>query len=253
MKQPVARSYRDHFDAREASAYVDMFSPGTYGSLLWKIEQDQLAGLLREFRVSHSRVEYLDFACGTGRVLGFLEDQVDRATGIDVSADMLERARARTSRSELLQTDICAANVEPEGRYDLITAFRFILNAEPELRGKALRALAARLRDRTSWLIFNNHGNAFSHRAALRPLHALRRAVRPDSPMSNHLSHRQVVALAADAGLSIRRVLGCGFLSGKLLAVTPFDSLLRCEQQLARVHRLSAVGVNQLYVATRAN
>ena len=45
---------------------------------------------------------------------------------------MLDRARSRCRQSTLICADITRTDGTIEGQYDLITAFRFLTNAEPE-------------------------------------------------------------------------------------------------------------------------
>jgi predicted TPR repeat methyltransferase len=51
---------------------------------LWQEEQAVLDRILADYYAS-TPVDLLDFACGTGRVAGALEDRVRSVTGIDVS------------------------------------------------------------------------------------------------------------------------------------------------------------------------
>ena len=55
---------------------------------------------------------------------------------------MLDAAVEKTGATSLLCKDITGADDRVEGQYDLITAFRFLTNAEPELRAAALAGLA---------------------------------------------------------------------------------------------------------------
>ncbi len=247
-------TYRDQFSqAAKAREYETVhIAHGSYSDLLWEIEKQQLTAVLDELRRTHPRIDLLDFAVGTGRIIGFLESRVDAATGIDVSAAMVELAAGKLTGARMICKDITAAGDEIEGAYDLITAFRFALNAEPSLCLAAMKALAARLRDETSVLVFNNHGNPFSHKLPLWPYHAVRRLGRGYVTEGNYMTTRRARKLAAAAGLCIERVLGCGLLSAKSLRVLGFDRALRLEETLARTRLLRPLAVNQMYVARRA-
>ena len=242
-------SYSSHFDSNEAVDYARMYDEPSYSKLLWQVEQAQLERLLARFRATHPHIDHLDFASGTGRIIQFIEGRVDTSVGIEISPDMIEIARSRVKKSRLICKDITAPGAEVEGQYDLITAFRFVLNAEPNLRLAALRALRARLRDASSWLIFNNHGNLWSHKALLWPYHRVRRAGSGRLPAGNYLSHSEIMEATRAAGLEAERVQGCGVLSAKMLKILPFDRLVQLEQWLAEREELSRWGVNQLYVA----
>lgn len=76
------------------------------------------------------------------------------SVGLDLAEEMLAVAQQKVKKTKLLRGDILE---DPDimDFYDVITAFRFFLNIEPEL-GKRIRdSLACRLRDPTSRLIFN--------------------------------------------------------------------------------------------------
>ena len=244
-------SYREQFaEPAKVRRYdaVDI-GEGSYSDLLWEIEQQQLTAVVEAMRRTHERIELLDFATGTGRIIGFLDDQVDTATGIDVSAAMVEQAREKLRGARMICKDITAAGDEIEGKYDLITAFRFALNAEPSLCLAALKALAARLRGESSVLVFNNHGNPFSHKLPLWPYHAVRRLGRGYISEGNYLTNRRARKLAAAAGLTIDRVLGCGLLSAKSLRILGYNRAHALERALSRSRLLRPIAVNQMYVA----
>jgi SAM-dependent methyltransferase len=245
-------SYRDQFAGRPAAVAYDeqQYRPGSYADLLWQIERQQLRDVVSGLRAGHPRIDYLDFATGTGRVLGFLQPLVDSAVGIDVSEAMAERARSRVPAATVLCRDIAAAGAPVEGSYDLITAFRFLLNAEPALRTAALAALARRLRDPSSVLVVNNHGNLWSHKALLWPVHQAAGRVRPGSS-GNYLSHRAVLGLVERAGLRVEQVLGCGVLGARLARRLPGARVADWERRLAATRAVGAA-VNRMYVCRRA-
>lgn len=248
------RSYREQFaEPAKARRYdaVDT-GAGSYSQLLWEIEKQQLASIVDEMRRTRDRIDLLDFATGTGRIIGFLESRVDSATGIDVSAAMVELAREKLTGARMFCKDITAPDDEIEGTYDLITAFRFALNAEPSLCLAALKAMAARLRDETSLLVFNNHGNPFSHKLPLWPYHAVRRLGGGYVTEGNYMTNRRARTLTEAAGLRIERVEGCGLLSARSLRVFGFERVLALERKLARSRLMRPLAVNQMYIARLA-
>ena len=242
--------YRDKFvELTKPQDYDRQYAKRSYGEILWNIEQHQLLGFLREFRRSHPRIDYLDFAAGTGRVISFLEDHVDSAVGIDVSPAMVENAGRKLKRGCMLCTDITAPEAPIEGQYDLITAFRFFLNADPGLRSAAMNRLAVRLKNESSRLIFNNHGNLWSHKLAMWPFHTVRRAGRGHVSQGNYMTLRQARRLADEAGFVIEKVMGCGLLGPKAQWIIPFERLLAIESYLGETTFARHIGVNQMYVA----
>ena len=246
-------SYREKFDETAAVKYDTInYAPDSKSDLLWRVESELLDQIAREVRRTHQHIDYLDFACGTGRILSFLEKRVDRATGIDVSQAMLNRARQKVRAATLLCRDITADGAEIEGNYDLISCFRFLKNAEPELRLAALRQLKMRLKSPDSRLIVNCHGgNPFSYRAVLVPYHLVR-ALLADGGFGDYLSSRKVRSLIKQTGLIVERVIGYSFISGRILRFFPGSVALGIERRLAGLPFLQALGANQLFVCRLA-
>lgn len=248
----MTASYRRHFDDPDAAAIYELqYSHYSYSGLLWELEQAQLMRLVTELRTTRPRLDYLDFACGTGRVISFLEAHVDSAIGIEISPWMAKRAQAAVRNATILCADITTEDHRIERRYDLITAFRFVLNAEPSLRLAGLKALRARLKDDSSMLIFNNHGNIFSHKAILWPYHRLRKGMGGHRMKGNYLSNLTVHRLAKAAGLRIEAVYGAGLFGGKVAKLAPERLLNWAERQAASARMLRPILVNQMYVARR--
>ena len=248
----MSGSYREAFqDSTRATAYEEgLFSADSYAALLWTVERDFLQRFVARFAASITGVDYLDFACGTGRVLSFMEGLVDTARGIEIAAPMLEFARAKVKRAELVQADITAPGTEIEGQYDLITSFRFFLNAEPALRLAVMRGLAARLRNDSSRLIFNIQASTPGHKSLVR---VVRRSEggRDGSPGYNVMSQRAVERLVQEAGLNIEEQYGYDLISGAGLRVLAADRLLAVERRLAGGRMANAIGGHQLYVVRR--
>src|SRR5690348_278614 len=126
--------YTDSHKARGRD-YHDSFRPAVspYRAMHWRLEQRALDGILRDHVVGRN-IAYLDFACGTGRILAHLYQRVAVATGVDVSSSMMEVARELAPGAELIEADLTQRDVLQDRRFDLITAFRFFPNAERELR-----------------------------------------------------------------------------------------------------------------------
>jgi SAM-dependent methyltransferase len=66
----------------------------------------------------------LDIGCGDGALVRLLSDRVDQIDGIDVSADMIDRARAQSvSNARWLVGDVLNPDVDlRRGGYDVVTA-----------------------------------------------------------------------------------------------------------------------------------
>jgi predicted TPR repeat methyltransferase len=149
----------------------------------------------------------LDFACGTGRITSFLEDCVTTSTGVDISGSMLAVAGQKLKRTEIIEADITAGNIFKSRQFNLITAFRFFLNAEPELRSTAIEALADLLTE-DGCLVFNNHHNLGS--PWIKMLYVRHRQKNPEGTF-NVMSIEQMKDLAESAGLEIIELYPVGF------------------------------------------
>lgn len=112
-------SFRNVYeDAGRADAYARLEFPGSY-----YLAFRDLPGLLRE----HARgTRAVDFGCGAGRSTRFLERLGWRVVGVDVSAEMVRRARERDPEGDYrLVAEADFAGLEPAS-FDLVfSAFTF--------------------------------------------------------------------------------------------------------------------------------
>jgi SAM-dependent methyltransferase len=230
-----------------------IYSRDSVSDTVWHVEAAILQEIVVKMRRRTKRIEYLDFACGTGRIISFLEDKVDSATGIDISPFMLSRAASQVESAKLLCRDITAGDAAVEGQYDLITCFRFLKNAEADLRQAALRQLAKRLKGVDSLLVVNCYGgNPFSFKIALVPYHWLK-AVLTRQEYPKYVTNRQLRTIIHNAGLMIEKTIGYGFISGKILRVFPSSWALWVERKLCGVPLVQALGANQLFICQLSN
>ncbi len=252
MHRSVGRrvaGYRYKFETpQEARQYDDVeYAPTGYPAILWETEKRLLLEELRRLRSRCARIDYLDFACGSGRALAFVEPYVNSATGVDVSESMLEIARSKVTRAHLLCADITADGSSIDCKYDLITAFRFLLNSSSSLRRAALKALAGRLRNRESRLILNNHGSLYSHKLIAWPYHRFRQLLGHLAP--SYLVHSEIASAIANAELEIVAIHGYGLLGAKALNLLTPRQLQKLEDAFADMPVIRKIGVNQMYVA----
>lgn len=200
-------SWANDYDAK-------LFAPGSFDAAVWEREQQLLDRVVQHQVPSHD--SYLDFACGTGRVLSYVEPQFRSAAGLDISDTMLSVARGRVRAATLLQGDATADPAVLDGRrFDFITAFRFFLNAQPSLRDEAMAFLASTLRDADSRLFFNVHGNRHSTRALVAA------KARFTREQFSSMSVRESIALAERHGLEVVEWYGIASYDKALLRVTP--------------------------------
>ena len=200
-------SYREsHKYEGKGAEYETYYQNKAWQRFLWSREQEIILRILEKYFTGRD-IHLLDFACGTGRITELLENRVKTSTGIDVSGSMLAIARKKLKRTEVIETDITAENVLKPRKFNLITAFRFFLNAEPELRSAAIRAIAELL-DEDGYLVFNNHQNSGSPWIKLR--YARHRMKNPEGTF-NVMSIEQMKKLVEEAGLEIIEICPVGF------------------------------------------
>ena len=242
-------SYRESH-LHKGLSYHETFSSWPYRATIWRMEQRLLLRLVREHFFDRPP-RHLDFACGTGRILGYLAPYCRSTLGVDVSASMLDVARRNITRAEIMEADITRDEKLGEREFDLITAFRFFPNAESELRRNALGTLARHLSSE-GVLVFNNHKNTGSLRR--RAGSAIRWSQRRRSGAPDHgtMSDRDARTLISQAGLGIYRVYH--------LAVLPFAdrtrwlpqaAVLSIEDALSRIRFTESFAQNLVYVCRR--
>ncbi len=143
---------------------------------------------------------YLDFACGTGRIISLLESRAERAYGVDVSPTMLAEAKQKCRKAELIERDITRDEFTL-GDFDLVTSFRFFGNAQDQLRTDVLAALFRAVKP-GGYLLINNHRNSGSIR------HRLLRATRQAT--DGGLDHSKLIGMIRAAGFQIAETHGVG-------------------------------------------
>jgi SAM-dependent methyltransferase len=241
--------YRDQFrSAEKASKYDAAYAEQGYASLLYQIEKVYLRESILAFRQTHLHIKLLDFACGTGRITTFVEPLVDQSVGVDISESMLELAKLKTNNTQFVCGDLTTDPSICPGPFDLITVFRFVTNAEPQLRETALLGLQARLRDDHSRLIFNVHRNIHSYLFLQRVIQKIKP---PASEVDwNYLSIQEARQLALLSGLKIERIFGFGFLSSHIANHIPYKIALKIEYELSRVPFINQFGCEFIAVCS---
>jgi SAM-dependent methyltransferase len=237
--------YTDRHKGR-GPEYHESFSPevNPYRAMAWRLEQRALDGILRHHLASE-KPTHLDFACGTGRVLEYFAGQVSSSTGVDVSASMMEVAREVAPEAELLEADLTQQDVLGDRHFDLITAFRFFPNAEPELRQAVFSVLARHLSPH-GVLVFNNHKNRNSLRARIARL-------RGRGVTRGTMTHAEVEVLLPQAGLRILEVIPVASLPlSEKHVFLPVRLVEPMERMIGRCSPLAGLAQDIIYVCGRA-
>lgn len=200
-------SYRDsHKYAGKGAEYEQYYQTQTWERFLWSREQQVILKIIDKYFADRD-INLLDFACGTGRITSFLENRVKTSTGVDVSGSMLTIAEEKLKRTEIIKADITADNVLKPRNFNLITAFRFFLNAEPHLRSQAIKALSKLLAD-DGYFVFNNHHNLGSPWIKLLNWYHKKRNLQS---IFNVMSIYDMKKLVETAGLEIVEIYPIGF------------------------------------------
>ena len=239
--------YRDsHTGAGKGAEYEHLYATDSWNRYVWERERGILLAAIAT-HLDRVDVRHLDFACGTGRVISFLEDHVSESTGVDVSASMLAEARKKASKARLVEADITTSDVFAGATFDLITAFRFFLNAEPDLRGAGIVALSELLAP-DGILVFNNH-----HNSASPYVKAVRSTKRLNAGLEeyNVMSLGEMKALAGKAGLEIIDVMPAGLLRVPKLRFTE-ETLAKWDDAAARRQWLGRLSEDLVVVCAKS-
>ncbi len=191
-----------HQSAGYGVYYNRTYQSGYYAALWRKIEKPLIENILRG--IGGPDRKCLDFACGTGRITNIAAPFFGEVVGTDVSESMLACARV-PENVRLRRVDIIKKHLGET--FDVITAFRFFLNAEDALKREALLAIYRHLCDR-GWLVCNIHMNASSpvglaHRIVARII---------QRPVQNTLDLDQFTKLLLEAGFAIDDTMAYGYL-----------------------------------------
>lgn len=150
---------KSHMSDGKGEAYHSNFNTYKWRAYLWQRERNILKHIIIKYFPDDIHLSHLDFACGTGRILSLLSDNVEKSCGIDISPSMISVCKREVPNADLVLADITENNEIFSGAtFNIITAFRFFPNAEQELRLKVLQNLTSKLTN-NGILVFNNHKN----------------------------------------------------------------------------------------------
>lgn len=235
-------SYRKSHLAK-GSDYDSDLSKGNFDSYMATHESRILKNIF--LSLFPNKVErYLDFACGTGRIISAVEDLAETSIGIDVSESMVSQAREKCSKTEFFITDL-TKNESPEKGFNLVTAFRFFGNAEQGLRVSVLKTLSEII-EPGGYLVINNHRNPWSVHETLLSLKG----------ESNHLelSYKNLNNLLASHGFKIEKKIGIGiwvYRHGLRNSTATSKSLLRFLEPLSRIGFLAPFCPDYIVIAKK--
>jgi polysaccharide pyruvyl transferase WcaK-like protein/SAM-dependent methyltransferase len=253
LTDPPHRPYSARFlESGSVEEYEHEFDPGRAMANVSDLECKALRSVLKQDR-RPSFERHLDFACGTGRATGFVEGFADTTVGVDVSAAMLARAQERFPSTRFVRGDVMKdpGLLDRLGPFDLVTMWRFVAPAEPELRLAALSAVARSMEDGGVLVVNNNANRTSLHSAALLVRSLLRAPPRRDGIYRGFLSHRELGRLLQAVGLSVVGTKGVSYLPEQLTRRLPAWLWMPVERVLGRLNIAPQYSVNQLVVARR--
>jgi SAM-dependent methyltransferase len=202
--------YREYHTSKEAArGYHDHYASGYYAAQWKQLEQPILRRMFEEQRAKGA-TNMLDFACGQGRITLFGAEFFPNVLGVDYSPQMLEKARQAQQESSTVSATNPRFEVgdvrtfTAEKPFDVITAFRFFLNAEDELRKEGIRCVCRNLGP-YGVFITNVHVAATSPVAWFYSASKLARRTlgKPISPVRNAISLGHLKKLLSDEGLRV--------------------------------------------------
>jgi ubiquinone/menaquinone biosynthesis C-methylase UbiE len=235
---------QSHVAPGKGARYDEIYRPGSALAFYWEhFERPYLERQFGRLQEAHPGGRYLDFACGTGRILEVGAPHFGTAVGIDVSDAMLTQARAKVPEATIVRADVLTEPVDV-GTFDVVTLFRFLLRAGAELREDVLRWLRTVIAD-DGTLIVNNHRNALSQRGLT---YRIETTIRPNGFEEELLTDRQVEELLHRCGFRVVERYGFGAvpsLRGRLLVSPPV--LLPLERRWTK-SGLQRFSKNRIYI-----
>jgi SAM-dependent methyltransferase len=243
-------SYRTSHTMANYGLKYDEAYKRPYKQLCFAEEKRLLEGIIRERITNGGKQKYLDFACGTGRILAYVAPSFETSMGIDISEEMQKLARAKCQGTRFLLGDITTDDyvrkeADAAGPFDLITSFRFFLNAEHELRAKVLHALQPLLSPDGSF-VFNVHKNQTSLTWWPKARKQKRRGENPESITTAYVS-----GICGEAGFRIVSMHGYMFLPVNMALRAPrFWWVI--DRLLGRVPFVKKLGHCVIYVVRKA-
>jgi SAM-dependent methyltransferase len=190
-----------------------------------------------------------DFACGTGRAVELLRGLVADAHGYDVSAQMIERAKAHGYPAHWHVVDATGPVPKPEPTTEpsIVTIFRLLLNVPDEVRERAIAFAAEALpTPESGLLVVQNHGSTRS----LRHLSAGKHA---NNPWYSELSDARVYEIFAQHGFTLVERKGCAiFPRGWYRPKLTKPIVRRLDTLLCKTRIFDRYAVDVLYVARRS-
>jgi 2-polyprenyl-3-methyl-5-hydroxy-6-metoxy-1,4-benzoquinol methylase len=253
--------YADHYQqpSKAGEAY-DLSVENPFELAIFALEREVLLQIFQGLCCGDPETRYLDFACGTGRILTVFRHAIRVEVGVDTSLGQLRVARQKVPDAELVHGNLVTdPGLLSHRQFELITSFRLLLHLEPRNRPSVLRTLRAHLAP-GGVLVVDNHMNRYSVLGWLAFLahKVLRMPRKPHVPSGRRgiigtMSEQEVRDTLAAAGLSVVKVHRLFVLPGhRSFLLLPARWLVGTERFLSRLPLLNRLSKNQIFVCRAA-
>ena len=239
----MSDSYRNSH-LRRGRTYDATLADAPFDAYMNAWEQVHLKRIVPKL-ITKPTQRYLDFACGTGRITAVVSEIVEESIGVDISESMISEAKRKLPDVDFRVCDLTRTDSLRE-KFDLITAFRFFGNAEPELRISALKAISDRL-ELGGHLILNLHRNPYA-------IYAMLNRFTGGADESMDLSFGKMRSLLVKNGFKVKQTYPVGawmYRSGLLSAYSPDNPVAVANETRFRHEVLGAISPDCIVVAMR--
>lgn len=252
------QEYKSLFSNEESASFYEneIYGEGSYSHYIWSLQRPILRKIIQEYQAQRgfpSDLKLLDFACGTGRITSAVEDLATVSHGVDISPAMVEIAKSKSLQSHFFVGDILTMSDPSLSGYDIVTAFRFFLNVEHEMRINVLRELRKKMKSNSSILIANIHGNSWSARHIAIAAKKIRKsllAINVPGELLNEMSPREAQAMFEQGGFQVQSCYGFGIVPPTLYR-TPLASVAKViDRSISGRNPLTSLTIDLLYVCT---
>lgn len=240
-------SYRNRFQRPNAAKQYHESLKQRIDWPLWEqLIAPDLKLILNEIRRSGAE-SYLDFACGTGRVVEIGKCVFRDATAIDISPEMIEHAAGKHPEVRFVVGDVTRQSNTLEGVFDCVTMFRFLLNAESDLRKLAMKWIGEHV-PKGGYLIGNIHLQTMSISGLL-----ARGAYVMGRKHVSHLGRKQTEELLANAGFRVESWQGYRVLPTVKGRAILGNTMQIAAERLCRVVGLGRLGADHVFIARKVD
>ena len=231
-------NYRNsHKNQGKGSSYKLSFEIQKYRKIIWNFEKQYLEKILSHYFIN-KKIFHLDFACGTGRILKFLERKTYISFGVDVSTEMIKVAK-NSVQSKIICGDITKKKILKNKKFNLVTAFRFFPNAEKKLRKEVLKNIVPHIK-KDGLLVLNNHRNKNSF---------LERIIRLFfGKLYSGMNLNEVKLMVKDYDLELVDIFSIGLFRDSYKKNFLIGLIYIIELLLSRLFKWKSYGYNQIYV-----